>query len=96
MNYWINIFYWNIVSWLPTKSINYMVNTYNNTYLAGLAPKTQPKNNKNLNMKNPPEMGFFFIINHLVDYLNLTLNISMHFLNMNHMLKTYFNRYLYW
>ena len=35
--------------------------------------------------KNPPEMGFwifflrFFIVNHLVDYLDFTLSISMHF-----------------
>ena len=37
-------------------------------------------------------MGFFsrfFIVNRLVDYLNLTLNIQVHFGNMNPALKTY-------
>ena len=37
----------------------------------------------------------FFIVNHLVYYLNLTLNVSKHFWNMNHVLKTYFYSFLY-
>ena len=54
--------------------------------LAGLAPKTPPqKTQKSKYEKTQLQCFFlrFFIVNHLVDYLNLTLNISMHCLNMN-------------
>ena len=66
-----------------------------------LALKTQPKKLKNLNMKKLTWNGFFdfflfFAIFHCKSHCwlpNLSLNISMHFWNMNHVLKTYFYHY---
>ena len=66
-------------------------------YKSGLASKNPtPKKLKSKDEKTHLKCFFFFfilrffIVNHLVDYLILTLNISLHFKNMNHLLKTYF------
>ena len=68
-------------------------------HIPGLAPKTNPKKIKHEKNHLKGFLVFFFsrifIVNHLVDYLNLTLNISIHFLNMNKCSKLIFYRYLY-
>ena len=60
-------------------------------HIPGLAPKTNPKKIKHEKNHLKGFLVFFsriFIVNHLVDYLNLTLNKSMHFQNISHVLKT--------